>query len=230
MNSRISSGLEILGLAVPARTPKQPYDKLLMSTRATAKCKFNASLRLRRGSKYSFATTTILSLGLILIPLLQNSNIALALSPQVLNMMQIFLAVAVLVYSIVMARAGLDVRAEKLNECGDDLKDLARELDKSIAERPENFSDLLDNFNKRYADITRNTEGHSRIDYMAARLDMPNDYHVRGLRWLAYQGFVYWDSLRSLALPMLMFGIQACFILDMLGITHALPAVFHPPQ
>jgi hypothetical protein len=81
------------------REVKDAADKLQMSMRVTAKSRYNAAVRLQRQGKFSFFTTVIFSLGLILIPLLQNAGVPLALKPTVLNMMQVFLAVAVLVYS-----------------------------------------------------------------------------------------------------------------------------------
>ncbi len=218
---------EWLGFAVPPRVPKTPAEKLLISIRATAKCKFNSSLRLKRNSKSSFFTTTILSLGLILIPLLQNSNVRLHLTSQVLNMMQIFLAVSVLVYSIVMAKAGLDVRAEQLNECGDQLKDLARKLDREIAHNGQNIAKVLENYNEQYSNITTDTEGHSRLDYLFAKLDMPNDYSIRGFRWLWYHLLTYLGILLGLILPAAMISLEILFISDMLGISQLLPSSFH---
>ena len=63
-----------------------------------------------------------------MIPLLENADIQLAYPPRVLNMLQIFLAVAVLVYSTINATAKYETRSERLNECGDRIKELIREL------------------------------------------------------------------------------------------------------
>ena len=72
-------------------------EKLQMSMRTTAKCRYNASGRLQHQGKFSFFTTTVLSLGLVFIPLMQNAGVPLAFQANVLNMMLIFLGVAVLV-------------------------------------------------------------------------------------------------------------------------------------
>jgi hypothetical protein len=142
-------------------------------------------------------------------------------------MMQIFLAVAVLVYSIVMAKAGLDVRAEKLNECGDRLKDLARKLEREIAHNGQNIGQVLEDYNGRYSDITSDTENHSRLDYLFARLDMPNDYPIRGLRWFVQYLIANFGIFYELILPVAMIGLEIFFISDMLGISQRLPASFH---
>ncbi len=220
---------EWLGLSIPQRAKKSPAEKLLISIRATSKCRFNSSMRLKRASKIAFTTTTILSLGLILVPLLQNSNVKLALASQVLNMMQIFLAVAVLVYSIVMSKAGLDVRAEKLNESGDHLKNLGRELDREIIHNSNNIATELEKYNKRYSDLTTDTEGHSRLDYLFTKLDMPNDYPIRGLRRVYYNVVGLLGIGGELLLPAIMLGLEVLFISDMLGISNMLPQIFHAP-
>ncbi|WP_251373279.1 SLATT domain-containing protein, partial [Escherichia coli] len=103
-----------------------PTQKLLNSMRVTSKCRYNASIRLKRQSQLSFFSTTVLSLGLILIPLLQNADIHLHLPLKVLNMLQIFLAVSVLVYSVIIGTAHYEIRSKQLNECGDKIKDLIR--------------------------------------------------------------------------------------------------------
>lgn len=221
----IKKTLEVTGLVLPARNHKNAEEKLLMSIRATAKCKFNASLRLKRNSRNSFFATTFLSLGLILIPLLQNSNVKLYLSGQVLNMMQIFLAVAILVYSIVMGKSGLDIRAEKLNECGDRLKDLARRLDRSLANKKDELD--LSSYHEKYSDISTDTEGHSRLDFLCTKLDMPNDYPIHGLRWLFFSLKSNFLILSELFIPLGMVLLETVFISDMLGISNFLPSSFH---
>jgi len=124
---------------------KNAKEKFQMSIRATAKCRFNAAERLKRQGKFAFFTTTILSLGLIFIPLMQNSGIKLAFSTNVLNTMSIFLAVAVLVYSVVIGTARYEARADKLTQCGDNLKDLSRELDSLKESDVEHIKELEKN-------------------------------------------------------------------------------------
>lgn len=65
---------------------------------------------------------------------MQNSGISLAFESNVLNMMSIFLAVSVLVYSVVIGTAKYEVRAEGLTQCGDKLKELNRELNRLITD------------------------------------------------------------------------------------------------
>ncbi|WP_197017030.1 SLATT domain-containing protein [Bibersteinia trehalosi] len=154
------------------RPKKSAKEKFQMSIRVTAKCRFNAAERLKRQSKFAFFTTTILSLGLIFIPLMQNAGIKLEFPTNVLNTMSIFLAVAVLVYSVVIGTARYEARADKLTQCGDNLKDLSRELDNQSENSSINITDL----EKKYSHLISDTENHTRTDYLAATLEMRRDF------------------------------------------------------
>ena len=194
-------------------------EKFLASMRVTAKCRYNASVRLLRQSKFSFLTTTVLSLGLIFIPLMQNSDVPLAFKGSVLNMVQIFLAVSILVYSVIIATAKYDLRAEKLNECGDELKDLIRSLKKDVHLNTTLNDGELSAYQKRYHDITTDTENHGRSDFNLASLEMKDDYFISGFPrlWLYFSSYI--GILSAFAVPILMIGFEIIFITDMLGAT-----------
>lgn len=197
-----------------------PVQKLLNGMRVTSKCRYNASVRLKRQSQFSFFATTLLSLGLILIPLLQNSDIQLAFPPKVLNMLQIFLAVAVLVYSVINATARYETRAEALNECGDKIKDLIRNLRREVAESKASGQSVnLINYNQRYDDVSTDAENHARVDFILASLEMNGDYKYTGLiRLFMYlkAGFLY---TLLFFVPSIMLIGEVIFVTDMLGIT-----------
>ncbi|SFX54720.1 SLATT domain-containing protein [Marinospirillum alkaliphilum] len=209
----------LFSLGFLEREEKNAIQKLKMSMRATAKCRYYAASRLQRQGRFSFFTTTVLSLGLIFIPLMQNSGVTLAYNSSVLGMMQIFLAVSVLVYSVVIATARYDVRAEKLTECGDKLKELIRAIDRE-AEREDSISDSeLKVYQDRYSDITTDTENHIFSDYKFAMLEMSRDYRITGLKRLQIWVVAMVQSYIPLALPALLLIIETAFITDMVGAT-----------
>jgi SMODS and SLOG-associating 2TM effector domain family 5 len=205
------------------RDVKDAADKLQMSMRTTAKCRYNASVRLQHQGKFSFFTTTVLSLGLVFIPLMQNAGVPLAFKANVLNMMQIFLAVAVLVYSVVIGTARYDMRATQLTECGDKLKELIRELDK---DREANGGTIapatLAEFQTRYSDIATDVENHERNDFRFATLEMVNDYFVCGIPRLKL--YIEAQMIRAFGfiLPLLLMLMEVVFITDMIGGTELL--------
>jgi len=200
-----------------------PLKKLINSSRTTARCRFNASTRLKRLSSYSFFTTTFLSLGLIFIPLVQNSDVQLHFMPKVLNMMQIFLAVAVIVYSVVNGTARYDIRSIQLNECGDKLKDLIRTLREEEKKNNSSANQNLKEYHEKYNDILSESENHTRLDFLMTSLEMVNDYKITGLFKIFYHVKVFFWYAIPFILPSIMMFSEILFILDMLAITNVTP-------
>ncbi|EJB8418007.1 TPA: SLATT domain-containing protein [Vibrio vulnificus] len=207
----------LFALDINERKDKNAVEKLKMSMRATAKCRYFAAARLQRQARFSFFTTTVLSLGLIFIPLMQSSGVKLAYDTNVLGMMQIFLAVSVLVYSVVIATARYDVRAEKLTECGDKLKELIRAIDREVDAQKSMPDAELRVYQDRYSDISTDTENHISSDYKFAMLEMTRDYKITGIKrvqvWLA----ALLQSSIPLTLPAILLVIEVAFITDMVG-------------
>lgn len=214
----------LLSLQPRERPITTETDKLRLSMRVTAKARYTASVRLKYQGKYAFITTTLLSLGLIFIPLIQNSGVKLALNVGVLNAMQIFLAVSVLVYSVIIGTARYDLRSEQLNECGDKLKELIRELSREKeAGGGALLKDQLARFHERYSDIATDVENHTRNDYRFTVLEMRSDYHITGI-----PRFIEWIQARTVQIitftpPFILLLIELIFITDILGITHFSP-------
>jgi hypothetical protein len=193
------------------RAVSDAADKLQMSMRTTAKCRYNASGRLQQQGKYSFFTTTVLSLGLVFIPLMQSAGIPLAFKPNVM------------VYSLVISTARYDLRAAQLTECGDKLKELIRDLDR---EREANGGkvppDRLAHFQKTYSDVVTDVENHERNDYRFAELEMLNDYFLTGLPRISLFLEAHAIRLLGFVLPTALMVIEAIFIADMMAATRIL--------
>lgn len=210
------------------RPKKTAIQKLQMGVRVTAKCRYNASERLQRQGRFAFFTNIFLSVALILIPLLQNSNAALSFSGPILNMMQIFFAVCVLIYSIVIGTARHELRAENLTECGDKLKELSRDIDKAQMNDMEVTQEQFDFFNERYSLIISDTENHTRGDYELARLEMIHEYHVSGLPRFRIWIKARLDTLAPFALPIAMNFLVLVFITDTLAVTEIISPYLRP--
>lgn len=209
----------LLSLNERERSVKDATEKLQMSMRTTAKCRYNAACRLQSQGKFAFFTTTTLSLGLIFIPLMQNAGIALAFKPSVLNMMVIFLAVAVLVYSVVIGTARYELRAENLTECGDKLKELIRDIDKDREIKEEFTESQLAKYQERYSDIVTDTENHIRSDYRLAMHEMTRDYYLTSLPRLINFLLAYSSHFSAYIVPIIMILFEIIFITDMIGMT-----------
>ena len=206
-------------LGARERPSRDALDKLHTSMRTTAKSRYNAAVRLQRQSKFAFFTTTAFSLGLILMPLLQSTEIPLAYPPAVYSAMQVFLAVAVLVYSVIIGTARYDIRAENLTECGDKLKQLIRELDRYRDPGAAITDDALANYYTRYSDIVTDSENHLRSDYHLAALEMRNDYFVTGFPWVKTLVTAHFSRSTAYVIPTLMMLVELFFVADSLGVT-----------
>lgn len=191
-------------------------ERLENTMKTTAISRYNASVRLKLQGKIAFVTTTILSLGLILMPLIQIANIPLVFSSNILSVIQIFLAVSVLVYSIIIGTARYDLRSEQLNDCGDKLKALIREL----RTYEDSNSDAIKEIQKRYSDIATSVENHARNDYLLTTLRTRELYTITGiirvLKWLAYYGI----NIILNIVPFFLLTIELIFILDMFAVTN----------
>jgi hypothetical protein len=191
--------------------------KLQINMRVTANSRFAAAARLQRQASFAFFTTTLFSLGLIFIPLLQGTGVHLAFDNAVLNMMQIFLAVAVLVYSVVIGTSRYEIRAEKLIECANKLKELTREIQREGEANGWRFEEAgLEGFQTRYTDIVADSENHTRSDYDTATLEMRSDYCITGLPWLTTFLSIYMARSAAYLVPVIMVLAEMIFITDML--------------
>lgn len=191
-------------------------ERLENTMKTTAISRYNASVRLKIQGKIAFVTTTILSLGLILMPLIQVADIPLIFSSNILSVIQIFLAVSVLVYSIIIGTARYDLRSEQLNDCGDKIKALIREL----RTYKDSDTDSIKEIQKRYSDIATSVENHARNDYLLTTLRTRELYTITGiirvLMWLKYYGI----NLILNLIPFFLLSIEIIFILDMFAATN----------
>ena len=217
----------LLGRDDPERRPTDPVDVLYRSFHITSKCRYNASIRLSRVGSFSFLTGTVLSLGMILIPTLQVAEFPLAYPQRIVGSLQVFIAVAVLVYSVINATAHYETRAQSLNESGDRIKELSRNLRTARADA-EAHGKVLDlaPFNQMYTSVSTISENHSRADYTFAKLQATEWYHITGLPRLWLNLVVIVEHAFSYLLPTALMIAEALLITDMLGITHIMTGVF----
>ena len=196
-------------------------NNLLNSIKVTSRCRYNAAIRLENIGKFSFFTTTFLSLGLILLPLIEISNINTVFSsnPKALSMAQIFLAVSILVYSVVIGTAKYDLRSNLLSNCGDNLKSLVKDIEININTNGNLSQDDLFKYNKIYTRITRESENHKRTDYLSAILESSEIYDLSKPEsfWLIIKEKTF--RLLSHLLPLSLIVIEITLITDIFGIS-----------
>jgi len=204
------------------RSTLDDADDLQLSMRTTANCRHNASVRLQKQGKLAFNATAILSLALVFIPLMQNSGVDLSLKDAVLNMMQVFLGVAVLVYSLIIGTARYDTRALQFSQCADKIKDLIRDLknERTINGGSVSIATLID-IQRRYSEVLTSSENHEGIDYLHAMFYMSRDYTIpsgsAAIMHLQSAG----STLRKYAAPGILFIVIMLFTSEMFGLSTA---------
>lgn len=202
---------------------KTKREKLIASMKTTAVNRYNASNRLIWQSRVTFSVSTLFSLGLIFVPLMQLAKVPLSLSGDVLAAIQIFLAVAILVYSIITGTARFELRSEQLNDCGDKIKSLIREL-RVAPDDTDGESEMLGKVQKQYESIIADVENHERSDYILTILRSPDLFkmslHGRLYWWLKFGCSAIISYLPAVALVV----VEILLITDMFGIT----GVFSP--
>lgn len=207
--------------AAKQNTDISPEEELIKSMRMTNNSRYKGAQRLKNWGWISFLTTTLLSLGLILIPLMQISGIRLRFEPAVLNMMQIFLAISVLLYSVIIGTARYEIRSIQMHKCADEVKELVREL--RLAMHPTS-SDTIDSaklasIQKAYGEILRNEENHEKNDYRHAQIEAKNEQKVTGWKHCQLRIEAYFFSTLYYGFPLILLMLELTLITDMIGIT-----------
>ncbi|WP_444902720.1 SLATT domain-containing protein [Microbulbifer sp. CnH-101-E] len=161
---------------------------------ATSKTRFYASRRLRLHAKFSTYTVVILSLSLILVSLLQSFGLGENISSKYTGLIQVFAATAVLVYSLLIDKNEYPNLSEKMYACASKLGDLKLRLYPfKLMDQPpgEKYAE----FQQEYWNILELYETHSNNDFKAdnlkARLDMPEDYSIKGMDWFVVKLDIY---------------------------------------
>ncbi|WP_345010784.1 SLATT domain-containing protein [Pseudaeromonas paramecii] len=203
---------------------KEQREKLIASMKTTAINRYNASNRLSWQAKVTFSVSTLFSLGLIFIPLMQLAKAPLILNGDILSAIQIFLAVAILVYSIIIGTARFELRSEQLNDCGDKIKNLIRELRVVNIEDKSKEADILKDFQKQYATIIADVENHERSDYILTILRSPDLFQLSFLGRVNYCIKYYLLAIIPYITPIVLVTIELFLITDMFGAT----SVFSP--
>jgi len=151
------------------KTFKELYRKIDKVTRI----RYIAANRLKIHQKLSQWITTLLSVLLIIVPLLQALKVPIRSSEQFLNAVQVFLAVLVLAYSLLLGTENYSSRAENMESCGVELSFLAREIFPYIEADHDIY--LYKIFSEKYQSILVKYKNHDPIDhklYILEKIDI----------------------------------------------------------
>lgn len=164
---------------------KKSFSNLHKKIEVTAKTRFYASRRLRRHADWSTYTVVVVSLVMILVALMQAYDIGVNIKTSYTSIIQVFSAIAVLVYSLLIDKNDYSSLSEKMFACASQLSELRqRFLPLITSDNPS--KDEYERVQKEYWDILKIYETHSNNDFggdnLRARLDMPEFYSFSGYK------------------------------------------------
>ena len=174
----------------------------------TKGARFNAHRRLNAKHYSSLTATALMSVYVVflqLVPMFLGSAAA-GLDERTLSLLTSFLAIAILVLSLLEQGKSYQLRAERLHMCGMALNRLYDELENERAQVPAVPASLLDDISQRYHEALRSVpENHDPIDndvfraqhrehFKVGRLALTRTYvsyylGTRGLAWLLTVAF-----------------------------------------
>ena len=176
---------------------EESFKNLYKKIDATSKTRFHASRRLRLHSKFSTYTVVLISLGLILISLMQAYSLGKNINNDLVALIQMFSTIAVLVYSLLIDKNDYSNLSEKMYSCASKLGELKQKIHPYLDQ--EHDQKAYDEFRESYHQILKLFETHSnndfRGDYTRAKLEMPENYTISGTDWWYAKAHVYWTHL-----------------------------------
>lgn len=159
---------------------KQPLNELHRNISITAKVRYRAAERLNSHHRLSQWVVTFASVALIAIPLLQAMGINLRYNQELLDSMEVFLAVLVLVYSLLLGNEGYSSKAEKMLNCGLELGRLNNEIYPYLDQQFE--QEIYEKFLREYYNILEKYPNHDSIDYEFYRISKKHEYY-KDVKW-----------------------------------------------
>lgn len=161
------------------------FNNLYKKIDATSKTRFHSSRRLKQHSKWSTYVVVIISLGLILISLMQAYGLGNNIESSLVGLIQAFSAIAVLVYSLLIEKNDYSSLSEKMYSCASQLGELKQKVYPHLDNKFD--QKIYIEYRDEYHSILKLFETHSmndfRGDYFRAKLEMPENYEIKGLDW-----------------------------------------------
>jgi hypothetical protein len=156
-------------------TPIAPdaYEKLSDNVYIVYKSYFSMSRRLAMMNVFSQWTLSLLSVGLIILPLLTVTKMPVRYEQNVIDFASITLAVAVLAFSLLIAANNYAVRSEKTHSCGLELNEILREM-RFHAKDIDRMTHYK-RFEDGYSDLLKRYENTDQIDYLQAKISIAKE-------------------------------------------------------
>lgn len=167
---------------------RSAIDQLHYSVKTTANCKYKAARRLKNFQNMSKTIIIVSSLGLIFIPLWNVTHIGNfyhSTFRYFLDFYQIFLAVIMLVFSSIISAVPYDLRIDKLEQCGFELRSFTKKIRRHIDSDNKIDENEFERLQNEYKEILKISLEQTDSDYVAVLSEedpfkkIPNYYFRR---------------------------------------------------
>jgi len=147
----------------------QSLQTLYRKMKKAAKARFNAARRLGHQT-FLLWSTSLLSMGLIILPLLSAFDIPITQSEGMYAFVQVALALLVLVFSLILTGNRFSSRAEEMHRCGLDLNNLCHVI---LPDCKANLNTaLFISTLAKYNNILNAYENHSGCDFDLVKAEL----------------------------------------------------------
>lgn len=162
--------------------------------------RFHASRRLARHKKYSTYIVVTISMSIILISLMQTYDIGKKIDTDYASVIQIFSAIAVLVYSLLIDKNNYSATSEKMFACASKISKLQQRMHPYL-KLETTKEEQYQNFRKEYWEILDLYETHVNNDFIGdnirARLDLKDYYQFSRTERILKRTQVAWLYARN---------------------------------
>jgi hypothetical protein len=145
---------------------------------------------------------------------MQAYNLGSNINSSLVGLIQVFSAVAVLVYSLLIDKHDYSNLSEKMYSCASKLGELKLKIHPQL--ELQHDTESYDKLRDEYHGILKLYETHSnndfRGDYIRAKLEMPENYTIKGIDWLRAQAHVYWSYFCDFLSYLTVIGIMGWVI------------------
>ena len=180
-------------------TVEQKYERLHDKLDKTARSRFIAARRYELHETLSLYTVVLMSCAVIALTLFDGLDMLNAEAERASSFLQVFCAVGVLVYSVILSKSDFALKAYRHHECAVLLNKLRATVYKHTVEEPK--SDQYNKSAEQYSAILERFENHLNLDFKCMQIQTKAYHKEYGIAWYTHPwiwlqfAFVYWHYI-----------------------------------
>ncbi|WP_413432576.1 SLATT domain-containing protein [Crateriforma spongiae] len=180
-------------------TVAQKYERLHDKLDKTARSRFIAARRFELHETLSLYTVVLMSCAVIALTLFDSLDMLPQESEKFSSFLQVFCAVGVLVYSVILSKSDFALKSYRHHECAMALNKIRSTVYKHTIEEPK--TDQYNRAADEYAKVLDRFDNHLNLDFRMMQMQTPMYRKEYGVNWWFTLKvrveflFVYWHYL-----------------------------------